>query len=171
MKSLRGKITYIVDWPTSKISAHISSVMLLRAYPQVMITASRIASSLGRPFALSHGSSRRSLIICSSSSSCGESSPDMQSNRNGFSVVEKIGVGTFFLSSGEAVAYYVVRCIIRLLDIPGSGPMASNSRVLHNPLGSPGNQNANDPLRSTGHAPAGKTNGPAWDGSRRPLYL
>src|SRR6266700_1023296 len=56
------KVMYreIVDWPTSKISAQISSVMLLRAYPQATISASRKVSPRGRPFPLSHGSSSSS---------------------------------------------------------------------------------------------------------------
>ena len=37
----------IVDWLTSNISAQISSVMLLRSYPQVTISASRKVSSRG----------------------------------------------------------------------------------------------------------------------------
>src|SRR5713226_4140744 len=50
----------IVDWSTSKISAQISSVMLLRAYPLATMSASRRVSSRGRPFPLSHGSSSNS---------------------------------------------------------------------------------------------------------------
>ena len=42
----------IVDWSTSKISAQISSVMLLRAYPQATISASRKVSARGRPVSL-----------------------------------------------------------------------------------------------------------------------
>jgi hypothetical protein len=39
----------IVDWSTSKISAHTSSMMFWRRYPQVTTSASRKVSSLGRP--------------------------------------------------------------------------------------------------------------------------
>ena len=75
----------MVDWFTSKISAQISSVMLLRAYPLVTISASRKVSSLVRPVPLAHGSSSSSLTSSSSSSSCSASSPDIRSNRNGLS--------------------------------------------------------------------------------------
>ena len=78
----------IVDWSTSKISAQISSMMLLRAYPQATIRASRKVSSRGRPFPLSHGSSSSSSTHSSSSSSCSAFNPDIRSNRNGFSVVK-----------------------------------------------------------------------------------
>src|SRR5881392_2214518 len=45
----------IVDWSTSKISAHTSSVMLCRTYPLATTSASRNVSSLGRPLGLRHG--------------------------------------------------------------------------------------------------------------------
>jgi hypothetical protein len=35
--------------------------------------------------------------------------------------VEGFGVETSFLSTGEAVAYYLKRCVVNLLDIPDSG--------------------------------------------------
>src|SRR5581483_5510611 len=83
-RSMSGvrKVMYreIVDWPTSKISAQISSVMLLRAYPQATISASRKVSSRGRPFPLSHGSSSSSDTHSSSSSSCSAFNPDIRSN-------------------------------------------------------------------------------------------
>lgn len=47
----------IVDWSTAKISAHTSSMMFCRRYPQVTTSASRKVSSRGRPSPLSHGSS------------------------------------------------------------------------------------------------------------------
>jgi hypothetical protein len=78
----------IVDWATPKMSAHTSSMMFCRRYPQVTTSASYKVNSRGRPSPLSHGSSRSSLTICSSSSSCAESSPDIRSNRNGFSGVK-----------------------------------------------------------------------------------
>jgi DNA-binding CsgD family transcriptional regulator/tetratricopeptide (TPR) repeat protein len=45
------KVMYrdIVDWATSKMSAHKSSMMFCRIYPQVTISASRKVSSRGRP--------------------------------------------------------------------------------------------------------------------------
>jgi hypothetical protein len=45
----------IVDWLTPNISAQISSVMLLRSYPQVTISASRKVSPRGRPDPLTQG--------------------------------------------------------------------------------------------------------------------
>ena len=39
----------IVDWSTSKMSAHTSSMMFWRIYPLVTTSASRKVSSLGRP--------------------------------------------------------------------------------------------------------------------------
>ena len=48
----------------------------------------RKVSSRGRPSALSHGSSSSPATRYSSSSSCSASSPDIRSNRNGFSVVK-----------------------------------------------------------------------------------
>jgi hypothetical protein len=42
----------------------------------------------------------------------------MRSNRNGFSVVERFGVVTSFLSTGEAVACYLMRRVANLLEIP-----------------------------------------------------
>jgi len=50
-----------------------------------------------------------SPTLCSSSSSCSASSPDIRSNRNGFSVVKGLGLVTFFLSAGEAVVYCMMR--------------------------------------------------------------
>src|ERR1051326_1912584 len=72
----------IVDWAMSKISAHTSSVMFCRIYPQVTTSASRKVSSRGRPSSLSHGSSSSSLTRRSSSLSCSSSSPDIRSHRN-----------------------------------------------------------------------------------------
>jgi hypothetical protein len=77
----------IVDWSTSKMSAHTSSVMLLRAYPQDTTSASRKVRSLGRPTPLSQGVSSNSSTRHSSSSSCSAARPDIRSKRNGFSVV------------------------------------------------------------------------------------
>ena len=52
-RSISGvsKVMYreIVDWAISNISAQISSVILLRAYPQATISASLSVSSRGRP--------------------------------------------------------------------------------------------------------------------------
>jgi len=39
----------IVDWATSKMSAHTSSMIFCRRYPQVTISASRKVNSRGRP--------------------------------------------------------------------------------------------------------------------------
>src|SRR4249919_2120931 len=78
----------IVDWSTSKMSAHTSSMMFCRIYPQVTTSASLKVSSRGRPSPLSHGSSSSPATRYSSSSSCSASSPDIRSNRNGFSVVK-----------------------------------------------------------------------------------
>src|SRR6266568_2099912 len=103
----------IVDWSMSKMSAHTSSTMFCRRYPQVTTSASRKVSSRGRPSPLSHGSSSRSATQHSSSPSCSSSSPDIRSYRNGFSVVERCGVETSFLSAGEAVACYPVRRGVR----------------------------------------------------------
>ena len=50
----------IVDWATPKMSAHTSSMMFCRRYPQVTTSASRKVSSRGRPSPLSHGSSSSS---------------------------------------------------------------------------------------------------------------
>src|SRR6266581_2318762 len=97
----------------SKMSAHTSSTMFCRRYPQVTTSASRKVSSRGRPSPLSHGSSSRSATQHSSSPSCSSSSPDIRSYRNGFSVVERCGVETSFLSAGEAVACYPVRRGVR----------------------------------------------------------
>src|SRR4249919_1807282 len=78
----------IVDWSTSKMSAHTSSMMFCRIYPQVTTSASRNVSSRGRPSPLSQGSLSSPATRYSSSSSCSASSPDIRSNRNGFSVVK-----------------------------------------------------------------------------------
>ena len=75
----------IVDWATSKMSAYTPSMMFCRMYPQVTISASRKVSSRGRPSSLSNGSSSSSLTRHSSSLSCSSFSPDIRSNRNGFS--------------------------------------------------------------------------------------
>src|SRR5450755_2896016 len=89
------KVMYrdIVDWATPKMSAHTSSMMFCRRYPQVTTIASREVSSRGRPSFLSHGSSSSSATRYSSSLSCFSSSPDIRSNRNGFSVVERCVCG------------------------------------------------------------------------------
>src|SRR6266702_2279056 len=97
----------------SKMSAHTSSTMFCRRYPQVTTSASRKVSSRGRPSPLSHGSSSRSATQHSSSPSCSSSSPDIRSYRNGFSVLERCCVATSFLSAGEAVACYPVRRGVR----------------------------------------------------------
>jgi len=78
----------IVDWATPKMSAHTSSMMFCRRYPQVTTSASRRVSSRGRPSPLSHGSWSSPATRYSSSSSCSASSPDIRSNRNGFSDVK-----------------------------------------------------------------------------------
>src|SRR5271156_5707599 len=124
----------IVDWQTSKISAQTSSVMLLRAYPQATVSASRKVSSRGRPFPLSHGSSSSSSTHSSSSSSCSAFNPDIRSNRTGFPVV-RFGVVTSLLSAGEAVAYYLLRHVVGFLDIPDSDTQTSYYGVLHKPHG------------------------------------
>src|SRR6266704_2999057 len=98
----------------SKMSAHTSSTMFCRRYPQVTTSASRKVSSRGRPSPLSHGSSSRSATQHSSSPSCSSSSPDIRSYRNGFSDVERCGVETSFLSAGEAVACHPVRRGVRV---------------------------------------------------------
>src|SRR5512142_829236 len=81
----------IVAWSTSKMSAHTSSIMCCRRYPQVTTSASRKVSSRGRLILLSQGSPSSSSARDTSSSSCSSSSPDIRSNRNGFSVVERFG--------------------------------------------------------------------------------
>src|SRR5229473_2693846 len=68
-----------------------SSMIFWRAYPDDTMMASRRVSSLGRQVPLSHGLSRSAATRSSSSSSCSESSPDIRSNRNGFSVGERFG--------------------------------------------------------------------------------
>ncbi len=90
------KVMYrdIVDWSTSKMSAHTSSMMFCRRYTQVTISASRKVNSRGRPSPLFHGSWSSSTTRHSSSPSCFSSSPDIRSNRNGFSIVESLGCGT-----------------------------------------------------------------------------
>src|ERR1700730_10342584 len=80
----------IVDWLTSNISAQISSMMLLRSYPQATISASRKVSSRGRPDPLSQGSSSNSVTRTSSSSSCSRVRPDIRLQCNGFSVMEGV---------------------------------------------------------------------------------
>src|SRR6516225_9804620 len=96
----------IVDWATPKMPAHTSSIMFCRRYPQVTTSASRKVSSRGRPSSLSHGSPSSPVTRYSSSLSCSSFSPDIRSNRNGFSVIERLVVVTSFLSAGEAVACY-----------------------------------------------------------------
>src|SRR6266702_8733562 len=118
----------------SKMSAHTSSTMFCRRYPQVTTSASRKVSSRGRPSPLSHGSSSRSATQHSSSPSCSSSSPDIRSYRNGFSVVERCGLETSFLSAGEAVACYPVRRGARFFNMSGkSPPYCPRYGVLHNP--------------------------------------
>ena len=95
----------IVAWSTSKIPAHTSSIICCRRYPQVTTSASRKVSSRGRPIPLSQASASSSSTRYSSSSSCLSSSPDIRSNRNGFSVIERFGVGTSFLSQGSRVIF------------------------------------------------------------------
>src|SRR6266702_3242337 len=122
----------------SKMSAHTSSTMFCRRYPQVTTSASRKVSSRGRPSPLSHGSSSRSATQHSSSPSCSSSSPDIRSYRNGFSVVERCGVETSFLSAGEAVACYPARRGARFFNMSGkNSPHCVRYGVLHNPLGLP----------------------------------
>ncbi len=103
----------------SKMSAHTSSTMFCRRYPQVTTSASRKVSSRGRPSPLSHGSSSSSATQHSSSPSCSSSSPDIRSYRNGFSVVERFGLETSFLSAGEAVACYPLRRGARFFNMSG----------------------------------------------------
>ena len=109
--------------------------MFCRRYPQVTTSASRKVSSRGRPSPLSHGSSSSSATQHSSSPSCSSSSPDIRSNRNGFSVVERFGVETFFLSAGEAVVCYPVRRVARFLNISEKSSLyCTRHGVSHNPL-------------------------------------
>ena len=128
------KVMYrdIVDWSTSKMSAHTSSIMFCRRYPQVTTSASRKVSSRGRPVPLSHGSSSSPSTRYSSSPSCSSSSPDIRSNRNGFSVVERFGVVTSFLSAGEAVVYHLMRRVAGFLEILGQSSGAGLVGVSHN---------------------------------------
>jgi len=106
--SIRGVISVTMrameGCEVSKISAHTSSIMFCRVYPDDTIMASRRVSSRGRPVPLSHGFSRSAAMRSSISSSCSGSSPDIRSNRNGFSVSEGFGLVTSFLLIGEAVA-------------------------------------------------------------------
>src|SRR5918998_1114351 len=118
----------IVDWSTSKMSAHTSSMMFCRRYPQTTISASRKVSSRGRPSPLSHGSSSSSTTRHSSSSSCFSSSPDIRSNRNGFSIVESCGLTTSFLSAGAAVVCYLARRVARFLNGSGKSSLSHTSR-------------------------------------------
>jgi hypothetical protein len=82
------KVMYrdMVDWSTPKISAHTSSMMFCRRYPHVTTIASRKDRSRGRPFPLFHGRSSDRATRYSISSSCSSFSPDIRSNRNGFSI-------------------------------------------------------------------------------------
>src|SRR2546423_5757444 len=91
------------------MSAHTSSMMFCRIYPQVTTSASRKVSSRGRPSPLFQGLSTSSPTRRSSSSSCTSVNPDIRSNRNGFSCWESFGMVTSFLSVGEAVALYLAR--------------------------------------------------------------
>src|SRR5579863_2934982 len=100
----------IVDWATSKIPAHTSSMMFCRIYPQVTISASRKVSSRGRPSSLSHGSSSSPLTRHSSSSSCSSSSPDIRSNRNGFSVVKGLAWELPFYRPEKPLPHTVEAC-------------------------------------------------------------
>ena len=59
-----------VDWSTSKMSAHTSSMMFCRRYPQVTTRASRRDSSRGRPSPSSHARSSNLVTRHSNSSSC-----------------------------------------------------------------------------------------------------
>jgi hypothetical protein len=118
----------IVDWSTSKISAQISSVMLLRAYPLATMSASRRVSSRGRPFPypmVLRGIGPRSPPARRVAQ---RSSPDIRPNRNGFSVVKGFGVETSFLSAGEAVARYLMRRVARFLRTSGIDPRTSDNR-------------------------------------------
>src|ERR1700678_242347 len=99
----------IVDWSTSKISAQISSVILLRLYPQVTMSASRRESSFCRPFPFRQGFSRSSATRSSSSSSCSAFSPVIRSKRNGFSSGELVYSQFTVLLEGEAVAYHLAQ--------------------------------------------------------------
>src|SRR5690348_7850635 len=105
-----------VDWSTSKMSAHTSSMMFCRRYPHVTTSASRSDSSRGRPSPLSHGRSSNIVTRHSSSPSCSSSSPDIRSNRNGFSTSE-VWLVTSFVSTGEAVASHLGR---RVAYVPES---------------------------------------------------
>src|SRR5712691_4157309 len=58
----------------------------------------------------------------------------MRSNRNGFSVIERLVVVTSFLSAGEAVACYLMRRVANFLKISGIATRTVSSGVLHKPL-------------------------------------
>src|SRR6266540_5820016 len=118
----------------SKMSAHTSSTMFCRRYPQVTTSASRKVSSRGRPSPLCHGSSSRSATQHSSSPSCSSSSPDIRSYRNGLSVVERFGCGNL-LSIG-----WRSRCLLSSAAwrqifqyVMKEFPLLQRYGVLHNP--------------------------------------
>ncbi|MGH4001554.1 MAG: ATP-binding protein, partial [Pseudonocardiaceae bacterium] len=78
-------------WTVAHVRDQLANGWLARLADELLLSApdaSRKVSSFGRPVPRSQGFSSRSLTLCSSSSSCPASIPDIRSNRNGFSVVK-----------------------------------------------------------------------------------